>query len=227
MSYIVLMIVTMILGIASTALIQIKYSKWNKIDSGTTMTGSDAARAMLASKGIQNPTINVFDGDELNDYYDPKNNSLNLARRVADGTSVAALAVACHEAGHYLQHSDGYVPMKVRSLLVPVANIGNTFSWIVLLAGILLSSVGIIKLAVLLYMAVIAFSVMTLPVEFNASRRAIRYLDGVNESMNGAAATVNGQEGTRSVLRAAAFTYVASTAAAIGNLLYILSVVDN
>jgi uncharacterized protein len=215
MSYFGLVIVTLLLGVGSQAIINSTYKKWKKVPISNGMTGLAAARHMLDSNGLQNVPINCISG-ELTDYYDPRSNSLNLSKDVYYGTSVASVAIACHEAGHAVQHANHYVPVLVRSAIVPVANLASNLWMIIFIIGIVLSSMGLVTVAIIMYACVLAFQLVTLPVEFNASRRAIQNIDEI------VALPSNQAGGARSVLTAAAFTYVAAALASLLQLIYLL-----
>lgn len=222
----ILIIATMILGAIGQFAVSSAYKKWGNVASAVNLTGADLAIQMLAEKGQQDVQVNVVPGT-LTDYFDPATKTLNLSQDVAYGKTVAAHAVACHEAGHYLQFCEGYTMMKVRHALVPIANFASQATWIVLMIGLLLQMVNLIYLAAACYGVALLFSIVTLPVEFNASKRAIAFLDGQNGVICGVQVPNEEREGTRSMLRAAASTYVFSTIASLLNLLYILAIARN
>lgn len=156
---------------------------------------------------------------ELTDHYDPRNQTVNLSDAVYDSASVAAIGVAAHECGHVLQHENGYVPLKIRGALVPVANFGSQISWPLILIGLFISgdfSVLLINLGIILFSAAVIFQLVTLPVEFNASGRALKILE------SSGMLSVDELKGTKKVLGAAAMTYVAGAATAVLQLLRIL-----
>lgn len=181
------------------------------------MTGAQAAQRVLNSAGIHDVTIRHVSGD-LTDHYDPRNKTLNLSDPVYGSTSVAAIGVAAHECGHAIQHQQGYSPLSLRSALVPVANFGSAISWPLIIAGVIFGGAGstLCKIGILLFSAAVLFQLVTLPVEFNASFRAVRIL--------GDTGILGDQElpYTKKVLKAAALTYVAGAAAAILQLLRLL-----
>lgn len=181
------------------------------------MTGAQAAQRVLNSAGIHDVTIRHVSGD-LTDHYDPRNKTLNLSDPVYGSTSVAAIGVAAHECGHAIQHQQGYSPLSLRSALVPVANFGSAVSWPLIIAGVIFGGAGstLCKIGILLFSAAVLFQLVTLPVEFNASFRAVRIL--------GDTGILGDQElpYTKKVLKAAALTYVAGAAAAILQLLRLL-----
>ena len=179
------------------------------------MTGAQAAERILNSAGIYDVSIRHVSGN-LTDHYDPRNKTLNLSDSVYGSTSVAAVGVAAHECGHAIQHQKNYAPLTIRGALVPVANFGSTISWPLILIGLFFTSntgTLLINLGILCFSFAVIFQLVTLPVEFNASRRALKIL--------GNTGILNSEElpMTRKVLKAAALTYVASAAAAILQLL--------
>jgi len=212
MSYLLLIAVTLILGLGTQAMIKSSFKKWSQVPSSSRLTGAQAARRMLDDHGLQAVQIQPVAGD-LTDHYDPRSNVVSLSQSVYGVSSVAAVAVACHECGHAVQHAKNYVPARIRAAIVPAVSFASNVWVIVLMAGIFLTMVNLIYLAIALYLAVIAFQVVTLPVEFNASSRAIAYI----EAYGHLPAAENA--GTRKVLNSAAMTYVA---AALSSLLYLI-----
>ena len=216
-----IIIATMILGAIGTIAINKSYSKWGGTPSSIGITGEQMARMMLQSYGVHDAKINIIEGT-LTDNFSPKDMTLNLSREVALGTSVASHAVACHETGHYLQHLQGYAPLKIRSFLVPITSFSSSICWLLLLVGIMFQAVGFMWIAIILYCISLLFSIITLPVEFNASRRAVAFLDGQNGVLAGVQVPAWEMKGTREMLRSAALTYVMSTFASVLNLVYLL-----
>jgi Zn-dependent membrane protease YugP len=215
MSYLLLIAVTLILGFGTQAYIKYTFRKWGKVPISSGLTGAQAARRMLDANGLSNVAIKCVSG-ELTDHFNPKTNIVSLSEDVYDSTSVSATAVACHECGHAVQHARGFVPASVRGALVPAVNIAST-AWIfVLLAGIFLSMMGMVWLAIGLYAATILFQVVTLPVEFDASKRALAYIRGYGFLP----ASETG--GARLVLVSAALTYVAAALVSVLQLVYLL-----
>ena len=208
--------VLIILAFLISALVSVKmnatFSKYSKVRSYCGMTGAQAAQRILSSAGIYDVRIEHVSG-KLTDHYDPSNKVLRLSDAVYGNTSIAAIGVAAHECGHAVQHARNYVPLSVRSAIVPVANFGSQLSWPLFLAGLIFSFRPLLMIGILLFCAALLFQIVTLPVEFNASARALRMLDETG--------IMGRQEirGTKKVLRAAAMTYVA---AVIGSLLQIL-----
>ena len=193
------------------------YARYSKEFAG--LTGAEAARMVLEMNGVTGVTIQPIAG-ELTDHFDPRTNTISLSQGVYDVTSVAAVGVAAHEAGHAVQYAVGYSPIKIRTAIIPVTQIGSYLSWPLLLIGLLLGSETLDMAGVLLFCAVVAFQLVTLPVEFNASNRALDALGASGylkeEQLNGAG----------KVLRAAAMTYVAALAQAVAQLLRLLMIAN-
>jgi Zn-dependent membrane protease YugP len=222
-TYLLIIIGAVICMIAS-ARVRTTYSKYAQFRSNSGMTGAEAAERILQSQGIYDVAVQHVSG-ELTDHYDPRNRTLSLSDATYGSTSVAAVGVAAHECGHAVQHARNYVPLRIRGAMVPVVNFGATLSWPLIIIGILMSRnlVGhyIINLGIILFSLVVLFQLVTLPVEFNASRRAVRILE--EQQILDSEELVY----TRRVLKAAAMTYVASAAAAILQLLRILLIAGN
>ena len=193
------------------------YAKYSKEFAG--LTGAEAARMVLEMNGVNDVTIEPVAG-ELTDHFDPQTNTIRLSKGVYNVTSVAAVGIAAHEAGHAVQYAVGYSPIKLRTAIIPVTNIGSTLSWPLLLIGLVLGSETLAMAGVLLFCAVVVFQLVTLPVEFNASNRALDTLSASGylqpEQLNGAG----------KVLRAAAMTYVAALAQGIAQLLRLLLIAN-
>jgi uncharacterized protein len=177
------------------------------------MTGAQAAAAVLRSSGLPNLEIRPVAG-QLSDHYDPRNRTLNLSADVGNAASLAALGVAAHEAGHAIQDARRYVPMRIRQTLVPAATIGQSLWFLPVVLGLMLGITGLVNVGLVLFAAIVLFQLVTLPVEFDASRRALAALEG-----QGLLAT-DEIGGARAVLNAAALTYVAGFVAALGQLVY-------
>ena len=230
-SYLLLIIVTMALGFAAQFYINHSYKKYARVANGTGLTGRQIARRMLDENGLQNVRIERVSGT-LSDHYDPRTRVVRLSEGIYDQASVSAMAVACHECGHAVQHARGYVPMNVRSALVPIANFGSSAWLILIIAGIFLNWMGLIWLAIILYAFAVLFHVVTLPVEFNASRRGMGYIRGddggvVDSTMALALPGSDVARGARKVLTAAALTYVVGALTSVMELLYYISVFTN
>ena len=190
------------------------FSKYSKVMNQRGLSGAQAARQILDINGLADVPVEQVDG-ELTDHYDPRARALRLSTPVYGGRSVAALGIAAHEAGHALQHSEGYVPLQVRSLLVPAATFGSNLGWIMILGGLILQFTAIAWLGVLFFAAGTLFALVTLPVEFNASSRAMAML-----TSNGMIVTQDEQNQNQQVLNAAALTYIAGFLAALMQLIY-------
>jgi uncharacterized protein len=191
------------------------FKKYLRVRSNSGTTGAQAARRILDNNGLYNVPIDVSRG-HLTDHYDPRHRVLRLSSDVYYGDSVASIGVAAHEAGHAIQHHESYAPLAIRNSLVPIANIGSNFSWILIILGFVMGASGLINLGILLFTAAVLFQIITLPVEFNASSRALNQIESngilYSEEMHGA----------KKVLSAAALTYVAATLVAISQLLRLL-----
>jgi Zn-dependent membrane protease YugP len=219
MSYFMLILVVLVLGIGTQALINSRYRKWSNVPISTNMTGAMAARRMLDANGLANAGIDCIPGT-LTDNFDPRTQMLHLSRDVYNGTSIAATAIACHEAGHAVQHARGYAPARFRMALVPAVNFASN-AWIVLLLiGIFLNLAGLVWFSIALFGVAVLFQFVTLPVEFDASHRAIDTI-AISGANQGEVA------GAQSLLTAAAFTYVAATLSSLLQLLYFVGVARN
>jgi hypothetical protein len=193
------------------------YSKWSKVRNYHNLTGTDTAEQLISRLEMNDIRLTRTRGT-LSDHYDPRNHTLALSQGVADQPSVAAMAIAAHELGHAQQERDGYGPLRLRSALVPLVNIGSTFGWIMLLIGLILQVSGLAQLGVILFSAGAIFSLVTLPVELNASKRAKQML-----AENGLVVNEEEKKGVASVLNAAALTYVAGLATSLLQLFYFAS----
>ncbi len=214
----ILIIIGVVLSMAASAKVNSTYQRYARVGSRCGMTGAEAAKKLLNSQGIYDVTIRRVPGS-LTDHYDPRNKTVNLSEAVYGATSIAAIGVAAHECGHAMQDAESYAPLKLRGALVPIANFGAQLSWPLILIGFLLfrgSGSVLITAGILLFSVSVLFQLVTLPVEFNASHRAVTLLDRTG--------ILAGQEvgQTRQVLNAAALTYVAAAAASILQLLRLL-----
>lgn len=212
-AYIALVLISLVLGMLTQAYINSTYKKWSRVPSGGE-SGEQVARRMLDANGCERVGIRSVSG-HLTDHYDPRDNNLYLSHDNLGGGSVASVAVACHEAGHAAQREQGYFMMKVRHALVPVVNFTQNIWMLVFLLGVFMHVSGLTSIAVALFSFTVIFHLVTLPVEINASRRAVAYIE---QSGMGA---VN-VRGARQVLTAAALTYVAAALTSVLQLLYIL-----
>lgn len=211
-----LIVISALISLFAQFLVNSRFSKYSRVRSRSGMTGAQAAERILQSQGIYDVAIQRVSG-KLTDHYDPRNKTLNLSDAVYASTSVAAVGVAAHECGHAIQHARGYAPLSFRSALVPVANIGSQLSWLFIILGIFFGgSHTLIMIGILMFSAAVLFQIVTLPVEFNASGRALKLL-----SENGILQKDEVSD-TRKVLSAAALTYVAAAATAVLQLLRLL-----
>ena len=210
-----LIVIGVVLSMVASAMVHSSFSKYSQVRSASGLTGAETARRILAYAGITDVSISHVSGN-LTDHYNPKTKDVGLSDSVYGSNSVAAIAVAAHECGHVIQHANSYAPLSIRSALVPVANFGSGASWFIILAGIFFSMPPLVTIGIVLFSAAVLFQVVTLPVEINASRRALAILEecGILGSTE--------KRGAKRVLRAAALTYVASAAAAILQLLRLI-----
>lgn len=211
---IVLVLIGAVISMMASASVQSTFRRYSSVRSMTGMTGAEAAERLLHAQGIYDVSVRHVSGN-LTDHYDPRSKTVNLSDAVYQSSSVAAIGVAAHECGHAIQHAVGYVPLKLRSAFVPVANFGSQLSIPLIILGVIFGGTGSVMVQIGIWMFVLAllFQVLTLPVEFNASRRAVNLLDQ-NRILQGEEV---GQ--TRKVLGAAALTYVAAVAASVLQLL--------
>jgi len=213
--YLVFMAPALVISLGAQIWVKRAFSKYSKIASRSGYSGGRAAAVILSRNGVDGVRIEEARGF-LSDHYDPRAKKLRLSADVYRSNSLAALGVAAHEAGHALQHAQGYAPLQLRSLLVPVTSLGSNLAWPLLIIGFLLQSAMLVQLGIVFFAGVVLFQLVTLPVEFNASFRALAALR--------ASGLVSDYEigGSRKVLTAAAMTYVAAAAAAILQLIYFL-----
>lgn len=213
----ILVIIGAVLSMAASARVNSTFSKYSKIRSMTGMTGAQAASRLLNSQGIYDVQVREVRG-QLTDHYDPRTKTVNLSESVYGSTSVAAIGVAAHECGHAMQDNTGYVPLRLRGAIVPVANIGSHAAFPLIILGVIIGGMGspLVNIGLILFSLAVVFQLVTLPVEVNASKRAITLLGQVG---------ILGSEEvghTRKVLGAAALTYVAALAASVLQLLRLL-----
>ena len=220
MFWYIMMMLAAVLGMYAQIKINASYSKYSKVGTATGVTGYEAARKMLDAHGLQDVTIKEVSGT-LSDHYSPKDKTLSLSQGVYAGASVAAVGVACHEAGHAYQHAESYGPLSLRSAFVPVVNFGSRLGPILIMAGMALywmmgSEYGyyIGMAGVAAFSLTVVFALITLPVEFDASKRAKAWL------ADSGLVYQEELDGVSKILRAAALTYVASAIQAIANVLY-------
>ena len=213
--YLILVVPALLLAIWAQVQVKTTYRKYSRVPNSRGMTGAYAAQAVLNFYGITDVRIERVSGN-LTDHYDPRSKVIRLSDGVYNSSTVAAIGIACHEAGHAAQHAENYAPMKIRNAIIPVCNIGSTIGIPLALIGWIFSFSILIYVGLGLYAAVFIFQVATLPVEFNASRRAIKVIDETqllrDDEIGGA----------KKVLAAAAMTYVASMMVSLANLLRLL-----
>lgn len=222
-SYIILVMPFVILSLIASAKVNSSFKKYSEVYSRRGLTAAEAARKVLQDNGVLDVNIERVHG-HLTDHFDPKANTIRLSENVYDSTSVASIGVACHEAGHAVQHAVGYLPVKIRTAIVPITNIGSRLSIPLVLLGIILSSFGaqysiIAYIGVALFALCVIFQLVTLPTEFNASRRALRAIN------DGGILYEDEAVGARKVLTAAAMTYVAALAVTVMQFLRLLLIV--
>ena len=211
-----LVLIGAVLSLWASAKVKNTFNRYSSVRSMTGMTGAEAAQRLLNSQGIYDVTVRPVSG-QLTDHYDPRTKTVNLSDGVYSSTSVAAIGVAAHECGHAIQDAESYAPLKIRGAIVPVVNFGATISWPLILIGIVLGgSHTLIMLGVLLFSLTVIFQLVTLPVEFNASSRALKILGNSHILYD------DEISGARKVLTAAALTYVAAAASSILQLLRLL-----
>lgn len=217
----VLVLIGAVLSLAASAKVNMTYARYSGERSMSGMTGAEVAERILHRAGIYDVKVQPVAG-KLTDHYDPRNKTLNLSDSVYANASVAALGVAAHECGHAIQHAKGYAPLTIRSAIAPVASFGANISWPLILIGLLFGSTGfLVQLGIIFFAFAVVFQLVTLPVEYNASSRAVRLLEenGIlyNEEVRK----------TKKVLSAAALTYVAAAATSILQLLRLVLLFGN
>lgn len=198
------------------------YSRYSQVENSRRLTGAQAARMMLDANGLSGVPINILNGgDDLNNYFDPRSNSVNLSQAVYHTDSIAAMCIACHEVGHAIQYATNYAPVRIRNGIVPLVNLTSTFSWPLIMLGLIFSTSSrygslLFNLGALCFVFVILFHLVTLPVELNASNRALKQMTSIGMVSD------FDYSGSRKVLHAAAMTYVAALATAVASLIRIL-----
>lgn len=216
-TYVVLVLPCVILAMIASASVNSTFKRFSKQISSRRITGAEAAKRVLSANGVTNVRIERVTG-KLTDHYDPKSNVIRLSEDVYDSASTAAIGVACHEAGHAVQYAENYGPIKLRAAIIPITNIGSRLAMPLILLGILFNTLGtfsysMIYLGIACFALSLVFQLVTLPVEFNASRRAMSTIDEAG------LLTESEQIGARKTLRAAAMTYVAAVAVSLAQLL--------
>lgn len=213
----IILIPGLLLAMYAQAKVSSTYNRYKKVTSHSGYTGAQFARKMLNDNGLYDVTITQISG-RMSDHYDPRANQVRLSAEVYNGTSIASLGIAAHEVGHAVQHATNYFPLTVRNLVVPVTNFSSSIYMLFIFIGIIMNSFSMIQFGIMLFAVIVIFQVITLPVEFNASRRAIATLDGDG--------VLDAEElsGAKRVLGAAAMTYVAAMVTAVLQLLQLLMV---
>lgn len=196
------------------------FQKYSQTRNSACMTGAQAAQELLQQNGVYDVRIEHISG-KLNDHYDPRSKVIRLSDDVYGSTSVAAVGVACHEAGHAVQHATGYAPLKLRNAIIPVTNIGSQFGVFGVVLGFLLSADWLVNVSLILFFFTVVFQLLTLPTELNASNRALETLQTTHMLRD------NEIPGARKVLRAAALTYVAALATAVAQFLRVFLYANN
>ncbi len=224
-TYIVLVLPCLILSMWASSNVNSTFKKYSKQYSYRRITGAQAAQRVLSANGVHGVRIDRVSGN-LTDHFDPRTNVIRLSDSVYDSTSTAAIGVACHEAGHAVQYAQNYAPIKLRSAIIPLTNFGSKLAMPLILIGILLSAMGEISytfvyLGIACFGLSLVFQLITLPVEFNASRRAMEAISSAG------ILTEEEQKGARKTLTAAALTYVAATAVALAQLLRLIAIFGN
>ena len=219
-TYIVLVLPCIIFTLWASASVNSTFRRYSTQYSARGITAADAASRVLLNNGIRNVRIERISG-ELTDHFDPKTNVIRLSDSVYSSTSTAAIGVACHEAGHAVQYATNYAPIKLRAAIIPITNFGSKLAMPLILLGILLSSLisisyGLVYLGIACFSLSLIFQLITLPVEFNASHRAIRAIESAQ------ILSASEMKGAKKTLKAAAMTYVAATAVALAQLLRLI-----
>lgn len=221
-TYLVLVMPCILLSLWASSNVNSTFKKYSKQFSSRRLTGAEAAQRVLSANGVRGVRIDRVSGN-LTDHYDPKTNVIRLSDSVYSSTSTAAIGVACHEAGHAVQYAQSYAPIRLRAAIIPITNIGSKLAMPLILIGVILAvfenlSYTFVYLGIACFGLSLVFQLVTLPVEFNASRRALTAIE------SGEILTEEEQRGARKTLRAAAMTYVAATAVALAQLLRLILV---
>ena len=210
----IIMGISLIIALAAQAGIKSAYAKYSKVRVSSNLTGAQVAKMMVQNTNV---TVVEYNGGKLSDHFDPRKKMIALSPEVFNGSTIAALGIAAHEAGHALQHNQGYTPIKIRNgLILPIARIGSTLSMPLVMIGIFAAIPFLIDLGIIFFTAALLFQVITLPVEFNASRRAVNILD------KNSYLTKSELKGAKKVLNAAAMTYVAAVITSLLQLLRLI-----
>ncbi len=211
--YLVLVVPMLILSLVAQGVVKSSFNKYSKVLASRGLTGEQAAARVLYHYGINDVRIELSPSGKLSDHFDPKANVIRLSNGVYQSSSIAAIGVACHEAGHAAQHAEGYLPIKVRNAILPVCNIGSKLGLPLAIIGYFMGFEPLVSIGLLLYALIAVFQFATLPVEFNASKRALAVIEETG--------MMQGEEisGARKVLTAAAMTYVTALLVSLANLL--------
>jgi Zn-dependent membrane protease YugP len=218
-NYLIYMLPALILSLIAQFYINSRYAHWGQVRNRAGLTGEQVAQRLSERLGMYDLKLKGVQG-KLTDHYDPRNNVLSLSRDIAQGPTVASMAITAHELGHAQQDKENYLPMKIRSAMVPAVNIGTSLGWILILIGLLLNLGNLAWLGIFAFSAGAIFSIATLPVELNASKRAKNML-----AQSGIIQSEEERKGVSQVLNAAALTYVAAIASSVMQLLYFTSLV--
>ncbi|HZK21828.1 MAG TPA: zinc metallopeptidase [Oscillospiraceae bacterium] len=213
--YVVFVLIPLVISLIIQAKMKMTYRKYEKISSSRGMTGYMAAEMVLKRHRISNVSIEGVHG-RLTDHFDPRVNVIRLSPQVYNGTSIAAISIACHEAGHAVQYNENYTPIKLRNTILPVTNIGSSLSFPLILLGLFFSIEPLIFIGIIFFSLVVIFHLVTLPVELNASSRALAAIDSYEMLSS------DESKGAKKVLTAAALTYIAAFAASLAQLLRLI-----
>lgn len=213
--YYLIGIVAFVMSLAISGWLRSTYTRWSKVANSSGLTGAQVAAAILKANNITNVRVEATRG-QLTDHYDPTKRVVRLSEGIYGKANVAGMAVAAHEVGHAIQHARAYAPLQWRSALAPMANIGSQFGLFAAMIGLFLGATGMLNIGIILFSAAVLFQVITLPVEFDASRRAMVQLRELGLVTN------RDTSGARAVLSAAAMTYVAAAATSVAYLLYFI-----
>ncbi len=213
--YLILVVPALLVSLIAQINVKNTYSSMAKIQNSKRITGAEAARRVLLHYNINNVNIEMTQG-KLTDHYDPRSNVIRLSPEVFSGTSVASVGIACHEAGHAAQHAQSYAPIKLRNAVLPVANIGSSMGFTIAILGFFLGLDLVVNIGIILFAAVVLFQFITLPVEFNASSRALKVISETNMLYDEEIPKA------RKVLRAAALTYVAALLVSVMSLIRLI-----
>ncbi len=211
--YYLYMIPAILLVLFAQLLVTARYNRFSNVPTHQRITGREVAEEILRQNGITDVQVCAVSG-KMSDHYHPTKKVINLSEGVYNATSVAAVGIAAHEAGHAVQHAKGYIPIKIRTALVPICNIGSYLAFPLVILGAVMNALALVNIGLILFAGATLFQLVTLPVEFNASRRAMQFIRNSNWFSKGEVA------GARRVLTAAAMTYVAALAQSVMQLLY-------